>query len=327
MNKDEKRLMNHLIRSSRRSKRPAPFLIAILVLLAVFFARDYLAPYLPFFNKNETAQEINISDNAPDNTTLSVTFLNVGQGNCVLAQSNGHYMLIDGGDNKHSSFVVSYLTDLGITSLDYVVVSHYDADHLSGIVGVLHNFDVGTVIAPDYQADTKPYKSYVSIMDERQYQPYYPSIGDSFTLGLSSFEIVNPVSYTYDDENNNSVGLRLSDGNHSFLILGDAGTKAESDMIKTGETLDADVYMVSHHGSSGSTSEALLNAVNPSFAVISVGADNDYGHPTDKILNRLTAHKIQTLRTDQDGTIIAYSGPGFLQWNTNVDTKEIHTTN
>lgn len=296
-------------------KRASLFLSAIILAVSAFFGTNIL------LNSNNHATISTIAS-APENTTLSVTFLDVGQGNCVIAESNGHYMLIDGGNSDHSSFVVSYLRNLGITTLDYVVISHYDADHLSGIIGVLNNYNVTKVISPDYESDTKTYNSYVSIMDEKNYTAIHPSIGDNFNLGNASFQIVAPTKYTYEDENNNSVGIRLTDGSHSFLILGDAESESESDLINDGIDLSCDVYMVSHHGSSSSSTNALLDLIHPSIAVISVG-HNDYGHPTEQSLKRLRSHNISILRTDQDGTIIAYSGKDFLNWNINFDTKSI----
>lgn len=294
-------------------KRASLFLSAIILAVSAFFGTNIV------LNSNNHSAISTIAT-APENTTLSVTFLNVGQGNCVIAESNGHYMLIDGGNSDYSSFVVSYLRNLGITTLDYVVISHYDADHLSGIIGVLNNYNVTKVISPDYESDTKTYHSYTSIMDKQNNTAIHPSIGEQFNLGAASFQIVAPIKYTYEDENNNSVGIKLTDGAHSFLILGDAEVQSESDIIKTGIDLSCDVYMVSHHGSSNSSFNALLELIHPGFAVISVG-HNDYGHPTEQTLNRLSTHNINILRTDQDGTIIAYSGKDFLKWNINFDTK------
>jgi len=105
-------------------------------------------------------------------------------------------------------------------------------------------------------------------------------------------------------------------------MLGDAEAQSESDIINTGIDLSCDVYMVSHHGSSNSSTNALLDTANPSVAIISVGK-NDYGHPTEQTLSRLSSRNISILRTDQDGTIIAYSGKDFLEWNINFDTKLI----
>ena len=294
-------------------KRASLFFAALLFIVSALFGGNFL------LNTNNTSKISTVST-APANTTLSVTFLDVGQGNCVIAESNGHYMLIDGGNSNYSSKVVSYLHDLGITTLDYIVISHYDADHLSGVIGVLNNYNATKILSPDYESDTKTYGSYISIMNKKNYTAIHPTIGDEFTLGDATFTIVSPTKYTYDDENNNSIGIRLTDSSHSFLLLGDAEAQSELDIINSGIDLSCDVYMVSHHGSSNSSTDALLDITKPSVAVISVGK-NDYGHPTEQTLTRLSSHNISVLRTDQDGTIIAYSGKDFLQWNIDFDTK------
>ena len=162
-----------------------------------------------FTNSSKQDTALSYSESRPENTTLSVTFLDVGQGNCVLAESDGHYMLIDGGDRSHSSFVVSYLQQAGITALDYVLISHYDADHVSGVIGALYQFDVGNVLSPDYSADTKIYQSYVNCLKKQNITPVHPQVGDTYILGNASFTVVCPDRYDYEEENNRSLGIRL----------------------------------------------------------------------------------------------------------------------
>jgi beta-lactamase superfamily II metal-dependent hydrolase len=294
-------------RTRRTSKRRLKSISALILLLCIAGLAYYFAP------KTLIRQFVS-TDSAPDETALSVTFLDVGQGNCVLAESDGHYMLIDGGDNKHSSFVVSYLKEHGIDKLDYVIVSHYDSDHLSGVIGAMYNTAVGTLLAPGYEGDTKTYQSYINCLEAQNITATTPDTGDTFTLGKASFTVVCPQNYDYTEENNLSLGIRLTDSYHSFLIVGDAQSKSENDMIKSGINIESDVYLVSHHGSRSSSSAKFLDAVNPSYAVISVGADNDYGHPADEVLSRLDERHIQILRTDENGTITAYSTPSELQW-------------
>ena len=255
-----------------------------------------------FTNSSKQDTALSYSESRPENTTLSVTFLDVGQGNCVLAESDGHYMLIDGGDRSHSSFVVSYLQQAGITALDYVLISHYDADHVSGVIGA-----VGWVVYCYIRKDLA-YDSF--------YAMFFATVALSLLSELAARVFKQPDRYDYEEENNRSLGIQLTDSSHSFLILGDAQSKSESAMLNENLDLSADVYMVSHHGSASSSTEKFLRAVHPAFAVISVGADNDYGHPVQKTLSRLEAQDIQILRTDLSGTITAYSTPDTLTWST-----------
>lgn len=299
------------ILKQRRFRLKFSAVMILLLLTGLLFC--HIARLNPELFRQKTI--VSFSENQPENTRLSVTFLDVGQGNCILAESDGHYLLIDGGDRSHSSFVVSYLQQRGITQLDYVLVSHYDADHLSGIIGVLYNYNVATLLTPDYTTGTKIYQSYINCIETQSLAPVHPQVGDSYTLGNASFTVVCPDNYDYDEENNRSLGIRLTDSNNSFLILGDAQSQSERTMLKQDITLSSNVYLVSHHGSASSSSENFLNAVNPQYAVISVGADNDYGHPAPKTLSRLTALHTQILRTDTSGTITAYSTPDGLVWN------------
>lgn len=247
---------------------------------------------------------------------LTVRFLDVGQGNAVLAECGGHYMLIDGGDSTKSSYVVSYLKNLGISELDYVVVSHYDDDHLNGLVGVLNKFSCKLVLSPDYQADTKIYQSYLSVMERKGYPEIHPSAGQTYELGNAEFTIVCPKNYQYEEENDNSVGLRLEYGNNSFLICGDASAESEEDMISSGLNLQSDVYMASHHGSSSSGTSKFLKEVAPSTVVISAGFGNPYGHPSKSAMKRIRKTKAALYRTDLQGELIAVSDGKEITWNT-----------
>lgn len=250
----------------------------------------------------------------PDGT-LSVTFLDVGQGNAVLVEQGGAYMLIDGGNRDYSSFVVSYLKEQGVEELAYVIASHYDADHLNGVVGALHAFSCGQVLAPDYVTDTRVYESFERVIKEQDIALAYPAVGDTYTLGDASFTVVCPKAYDPKEDNDNSVGIRLVYGDTSFLICGDAGKAEEQAMLDAGVTLDSDVYLASHHGSEGSSSEAFMRAVSPTAVVISAGAGNSYGHPTRTVLDRVKACGAALYRTDLQGTITVTSDGTSLSWS------------
>lgn len=247
---------------------------------------------------------------------LTVTFLDVGQGNAVLVESEGEYMLIDGGDREYSSFVVSYLKNAGVTELSYVISSHYDADHLNGVVGALNAFPCETVLAADYVTDTRVYDSFCEAVAEQGISLVYPSVGDVYEFGDAEFTVVCPDSYDYADVNDDSVGIRLVHGENSFLICGDAGKASEDAMLESGVLLDSDVYLASHHGSDGSSTAEFLEAVSPETVVISVGADNSYGHPSERVLEDVMAVGAEIYRTDLQGTVTVTSDGEQLFWNT-----------
>lgn len=247
--------------------------------------------------------------------TLTVTFLDVGQGNSILVEQDGAYMLIDGGDREYSSFVVSYLKEQGVEELEYVIASHYDADHLNGIVGALHVFPCKLVLGPDDTADSRVYDSFLNVLEEKDIELVYPAVGDTYTLGDAEFTVVCPNAYDASDGNDNSIGIRLVFGENAFLICGDAGIAVEKEMLQSGIVLESDVYLASHHGSDGSSSLEFMQAVSPEVVVISAGGGNSYGHPTRTVLDNVQTVGAVLYRTDLQGTLVANSDGSSVSWN------------
>lgn len=198
--------------------------------------------------------------------------LDVGQGLSVLVQADGEYLLYDGGGRGASSYVVAYLQQHGVSELEWLVASHYDEDHISGLVGVLHTTPVKQALMPDYTTDTQIYQSLQNVLGEKSVPVICPAQGDTVSLGSAEIQIVGPKNYDYDSDNSNSLCLRISYGNFRCLLTGDAEQDAERDMVASGQDLTCDVYVLGHHGSSSSTSEELLEAASPRYAFLSVGA-------------------------------------------------------
>lgn len=253
-------------------------------------------------NNNQDTSSYLDSSTSESSDTIKV--LNVGQGLSVLFESNGEYMLYDGGDRNASSYVVSYLKRHNISKIKYMVASHYDDDHINGLVGVLKNFDVENIIGPDYTTDTRVYKSFVSEISAQNKSVIHPYLGDAYTISNAKLTVLSPSkSYTTDDENDKSIVVKLQTASYTCLLTGDAGKDAENNMISNGVDLKSDILIVGHHGSSGSTTTEFLNKVNPSVALISVGKNNQYKHPSEKTLKRLTDKNIKIYRTDTDGEL------------------------
>jgi beta-lactamase superfamily II metal-dependent hydrolase len=258
-----------------------------------------------------------------ENQKLSITMLDVGQGLSLLIESNGEYMLYDGGDRETSSYVVSYLQRHNVKTLKYVVASHYDSDHISGLVGVLKNFTVKNVINPDYTANTKTYKSYVEQRDNSGATVFYPSVGDTYNLGLAKITVLAPAK-DYGDSNEMSVAMRIDCESFSCIVTGDAESESEADMLRSNINLDTDLYVVGHHGSSSSSTDKFVKAMSPKYAFISVGEDNDYGHPADRVLNVLEKSDARIYRTDLHGEVVCVTD-GKLCAFSNEDTQENNT--
>lgn len=250
---------------------------------------------------------------ASDNM-MEVHFIDVGQGLSILVKSDDDVMLYDGGNHSHSSNVVTYLKKQGITDIDYLISSHYDEDHVAGLVGCLNAFDVENVIGSDYEQDTKIYQSFIETVKANGLSIQYPEVGEEYQFGTGSFTILAPRTITGND-NDNSVAIKLSNGDNSFLFTGDAESNSELDMCNSGIDLSCDVLVAGHHGSATATTWDFLQLTVPEYAVISCGIDNKYGHPHKDTMDKFKSMDIQVLRTDIQGDIIAISDGVNITWN------------
>lgn len=246
-----------------------------------------------------------------ENTQIApfeLQMLDVGQGLCLLIESDGHYMIYDGGGRDHSSFVVSYLTkQCKIDHIDLMVASHYDEDHIAGLVGVMNTIPVEQVICPDYSAETQIYQSFMDTAKEKDLSLIHPSEKDLFHLGDANIEIVNDGSVTSESDNDHSIACTITYGKTKILVTGDCEEAAEISMINYGKSIQSDIYVAGHHGSATSSSEAFLQEVSPKDVLISCGAGNTYGHPAESMLERIASIKANLYRTDKQGTIILHA--------------------
>lgn len=256
--------------------------------------------------ENELPSENSVETNAEN--VLTVSFLDVGQGDATLLSCNGENMLIDAGENDQGTRVQNYLQKQGVESLKYVVGTHPHSDHIGGLDVVITKFDVENVILPKKDTDTRTYDDVIQSMIYKDITPIYPEIGDTFSLGSAEITILAPGDHNYRENlNDYSIALLVENGEDTFLFTGDAEEEAEYNIIKEGYDISADVYQVGHHGSRTSSSEEFLDAVNPECAVISCGENNEYGHPHAETLNKFRERGIKVYRTDEEGTIIATS--------------------
>ena len=247
----------------------------------------------------------------PEN--MKVHFLDVDQGLAILVQLGEDVLVYDGGERDTSSFVVAYLKEQGVTEIDYLISSHYDADHVSGLIGCLYAFDVKQVIGSDYVHDSKLYTSFMTAVEEEGIQIEYPEVGTQYSMGEAVITILSPKEIV-NDSNSNSVVIKLSYGESDFIFTGDADYKNERDMIASGLDLDCEVLSVGHHGSASATLETFLAATTPDYAVISCGKDNSYGHPHKETLQFLHTYEVEILRNDELGTIVAETDGETLTW-------------
>ena len=256
------------------------------------------------FQCSINTKENNIQSNK---NTLQVHFIDVGQGDSILIQVNNKNLLIDSGPNKSEDKLKKYLKELNISKFDYIIATHPHEDHIGNMSYIINNFDVLNFYAPKVENSTKAFETMVEslIRKDLKIKVLKANI-KSIDLGKNIVvDVFSPFSNSYEDLNNYSPIVKISYGNTSFLFTGDAEELSENEVLNAGFDLKCDVLKIGHHGSSSSTSEKFLKASNPSIAVISVGEDNTYGHPTDTVLSRLKETKIY--RTDINGNIVITS--------------------
>ena len=234
---------------------------------------------------------------------LEINYIDVGQGNAVLIKSNDKTLLIDGGNRSNSSYYDNFIKNKNVKKIDYMIASHYDEDHIAGLISILENYEVSNVLCPNYKKDTKIYKSFKKSLKKSNANIVYPKKGDEFNISDANIQILWPNEYKKGVDNDNSIVVKLRYGNMSFLFPADASTNVEDQLIYSGFNLKSDVLMLGHHGSKYSTSKQFLKEVDPKLAVISVGKNNRYGHPSSRVLKILNDKNIKILRTDKDGDI------------------------
>lgn len=295
-----------------RSRRIGSLLLTFFLLLAsasVLSNSGHTAPNITSIQAAEHTASVSQSaksSSGEQKELLTVTFLDVGQGDAAVLQCGGQTMMIDGGKAKASSYIYSWLKKNQISCLDVMVATHTDADHIGGLSGALNYAKVGTAYCPVTSGTTKIFQSFVKYLKKQGKSITVPEAGDEFSLGGAQVRILGPTD-PQAESNNSSIVLKVTFGDTSFLFTGDAEREEEQELLESGYDLESTVLKVGHHGSDTSTSYLFLRTVNPQYAVISVGADNTYGHPTEAVLSRLRDADVKTCRTDLQGTITAVS--------------------
>ena len=293
---------------SRRKKKNINVRLFFFVLISIFLVFLYTT------YGNEVSNSIKVSPSPLEG--LKVSFLDVGQADSILIQFNEESMLIDAGNNNDGENIVKYLKNQNIEKFKYVVGTHAHEDHIGGIDNVILNFDVEHFYMPNVLTTTKTFEDVLDALNTKNVIFETPNINDELSLGDAKITVL----YVNDDSsnlNNTSIVLKLVYKDISFLFMGDAESDVEPKILNA--DLKSNILKVGHHGSSTSSSDKFISKVNPDYAIISVGKNNSYNHPTKKVLNTLNKYEIKTLRTDELGTII------FTSDGTSVNYENIST--
>jgi competence protein ComEC len=289
-----------------KAKKSIKIILAVVLIAAAAVAVWFILGGKDAFDGLENT--VGISDTAVSETDgLSITYFDVGQGDCALIACDGKTVLIDAGEAVYSEKIIRALNLLGIRELDYAVCSHFHSDHIGSMPAVIEEFAPSQIImpalSPEYVPDTYIYGKLLESTEECNAEIINPLPGDSFTLGTAKFTVLGPLNELTENQNDISLVIKLTYGERSFLFTGDAEKDEEKDIVDSGADLESDVLKVGHHGSSNSSSLEFLAAVKPSFCIISVGKDNDYGHPHEKTINNIMRYTDKIYRTDICGDI------------------------
>lgn len=258
--------------------------------------------------------------------TMELHVIDIGQGDSLLIKTLAGCILVDTGDKSSTNeeTLRLYLRSQGVTTIDYAIFTHMDADHIGSADMVLEEFEVKRVIMPDLDESDVPttvvFEEMITALENSENTEVIAAVsGKVYEIGELIMRILAPNDddYPRNDNNNYSVAVRLDFGSTSFLLTGDAEELSESQMLAAypKSVLDCDFFKAAHHGSSGSNTEAFLAAVTPKIVAISCGAGNKYGHPHAETLERFSEIGATVYRTDLEGTLV------FASDGTNITKK------
>lgn len=300
-------------RNPKKSSGGKKILSLILIVLLAIVGYFYESNYNPETEKNvdwstvttvtPTETPVTYSEVPKiDSKKLQIYFLDVGQADSIFITNNGENMLIDAGNNEDGKLVVDFLKSMNITKIDYLIGTHPHEDHIGGLDDVINEMDIGKIFMPKKSSTTKTFKDVLTAISNKNLKVKAPKVGDKFNVGNAVCEVMS-IENDADNANEASIVIEMTYGSQKFLFTGDMETKNE----KARDWNDIDVLKVAHHGSRTSSSKLFLSQTLPEVAVISLGKDNDYGHPHEEVVKRLENVEATIYRTDESGTILLVS--------------------
>lgn len=253
--------------------------------------------------------------------SMLVHYIDVGQGDCMLIQDGTYNILIDTASSRMSEKVLTFLYEHDVDSIDMIVLTHPHEDHIGSFSEIAMNYEIDLVLKSPVERDNYTYirtENTIEDMDIKSIIPYY---GEVFRYGDMMFTVISDSALEYDEINDYSVVLRLDHKGNTFIFTGDMESDAEHSILEKDVDLECDVLKVAHHGGSSSTTSAFLYETSPIYAIIQLGADNEYGYPHRTLLSRLDIHDIITYRNDLLGDITVISTVNGLSFEFEKDVR------
>lgn len=310
-----------MAKRKRRKKKNKKKILILLLIIILFLFGTFLFDKKTFYNlKDSIVMEINKITNKIEKQiskykpvkfedvdiegNLKVYFLDVGQAESILIKYNDEYTLIDAGNNNDGEKLVKYFKYLDIEKFKYVFVTHPHEDHIGGMDNIIKNFKIENFYMSNNSTTTETYLEVLSALEKKKIKLTIPKIDDKMKLGDSEISVLS-LKNNYSELNDSSIVLKLVYNNISFLFTGDITTNVEKELLN--KDIKSTILKVAHHGSKYSNSAAFLRKVNPKYAIISCGENNDYSHPHKIVLDKLNKLNTEIYRTDTHGTIVAIS--------------------
>lgn len=251
------------------------------------------------------------ADPGLENPGVKVTFFDVGKGDAILIETQGHTMMIDSGYDDTYKVIKDYLTGYKIQKLDYLVITHFDKDHVGGADRIIKDFEVGEILQPAYQSNAGQYLEYCVVLEEKEIQPVLVTDSMKFALDGAEFYVYPPQEESYKEEDNDfSLVISMTYGEKSFLFAGDSEEVRLDELLDQGEfELSHDVLKVPHHGKKEDNSEDFFKAVTPKIAVVTCSDEQPASNKVRGMLEELGTEVYLT----SDGTVTCLCDGEALQ--------------
>lgn len=254
-----------------------------------------------------------------ENEKLKIYFLDVGQAECFLIKIEDKYILIDAGNNINSNRIVKYFKKNNIKEFEYIIATHPHEDHIGGMSKIIYNFDTKHFLMPNIKVNIKSYDNLLKALKKKNIEIETPKIDAVYNIDNLKLKILF-IGNDNENINDSAIIVKIEYKETSYLFTSDASKEVELKIIN--KDIKSDVLKIGHHGSQYSSSAQFLKKVNPKYAIISVGKDNDYNFPKEITLEKLEKLNIKTYRTDIDKTILVKSdGKNIEVSKIDIDNK------